>query len=292
MELFLISNDGYQFPVSPQILHQSNQWIRALLPGFPEYTTKRVSVNLNRNQLDYVLDLLDMDMIQLKQEIGLLSLGERTILWEIADMNIIPILMETLNNLYPNGHLNSKITMITIIGRDEWENFSRYNPSSNQIRLFISGDRLVSNLKEFMPYAERIISINFFSTPLLSLAGLTRFTQLTSLNVSRTQITNVELDHLSTLTRLTRLELNGNDISRIDPIQPLVNLTKLGLACTFVTDLSPLSNMNKLVTLDLYMTEVTSLSHILDLPIQDLDRRQTNLNLTDVQLMFPKAKIV
>ena len=164
----------------------------------------------------------------------------------------------------------------TLVGRNEWENFKE-NPTNDVLRLFISGDRNITTLEEFLPFANQFESINFFATTLSSLRGIDRFKNLKSLNVSRTRVTDNDMPYLSDMNQLIRLELNGNTISNIDSLNRLTNLDKLGLACTSVSDLSALSNMKRLKVLDLYQTLVhdKSLESLQNLNVKDLDIRLT-----------------
>lgn len=165
---------------------------------------------------------------------------------------------------------------IILIGREEWNSFKSGKDMVTPIILFISGDRTVTDLIEFIPHANQFISINFFATKLSSLEGINKFVNLKSLNVSRSMITDSDLVHLKNMTQLTRLELNGNDITNINDIKDLVNLRKLGLACTFIHDL-PIEKMLNLKILDLYQTPLKSdiIPKIKD--IEDVDIRKTNI---------------
>lgn len=169
--------------------------------------------------------------------------------------------------------------IVKILGRNEWVTFKQSKDYQSPIALFISGDRVVRNLSEFMPFAKQFITINFFATKLRSLLGINRFINLTSLNVSRSEIGDVDVRELSVMVELTRLELNGNDISDISPISGLVNLRKLGLACTFIKEL-PIEKMKKLKVLDVYQTPLdnNSVKVIRSLDnLQDVDIRKTNI---------------
>ena len=70
----------------------------------------------------------------------------------------------------------------------------------------------------------------FFHSRINDLDGVQRFVNLRELNVSRTEITDKDLQYLSGLSKLRRLELNGNDLTDLRPIRGL-NIAHLELAC-------------------------------------------------------------
>lgn len=184
------------------------------------------------------------------------------------------------------------MAIITLIGEEEWNLYIRDPESSDLIQLFISGNRDFENLQPFAGLGPNFVSINFFSTPISSLVGLNEFSNLKSLNLSRTRIIDAQLIYISDLIQLTRLELNGNNISDIRAISGLTKLTKLGLACTFVINLSPLISMRQLQVLDIYQTPIKDIFPILNLPIHDLDRRISRIELHTAQQLLPNAEII
>lgn len=176
----------------------------------------------------------------------------------------------------------TKREVIKIVGRGEWTNFVKESKDVD-IKLFISGDREIINLSRFSSFSDRFISMNFFATTLKLLDGVERYVNLVSLNVSRTFITDNELVYLLLMKQLIRLELNGNDIENISSISGLINLTKLGLACTHVLSLEPLRGMKKLKILDLYQTPTSDYKSLKYLEsLEDLDIRYSNINEKDI----------
>ncbi len=177
-----------------------------------------------------------------------------------------------------------------IAGREHWEDFKKEhnNGSEDFIQLFISGDRQIIDLQEFWPYADKFISMNFFHSTLRNLEGLDEFTNLKSLNVSRTDIDNSQLRYIALLNGVERLELNGNDINDLTLISGL-NPRHLGLACLQITSLRGLENMSNIEILDLYgntqLTDIDALVNLVNL--NDLDVRQTNIAASDVMEQMP-----
>lgn len=170
---------------------------------------------------------------------------------------------------------------VVIVGRRQWDDFVATKDYQTPIMLFVSGDRKVTNLGPFLLHAKQFTSINFFATRLESLKGIETFSNLKSLNVSRTMITNKDLEDLKNSIQLTRLDLNGNQISDIRALANLVNLEKLGLACTYVEDL-PIGKMKKLKVLDIYQTSLDNVSMkvVKTLPnLKDIDTRETVIDL-------------
>lgn len=289
MSYRLISNQGTVFPIVLATVKKSHRWSRMISPGFTEEKTRVIPVDLNDQKLDNLLYLVNLTDENLRMKLEDKSEEEINNLQTIIDKE----------NLFLTGPILSLIPKYkTIVGGQEWNFFiNNLNPNIEMdnnllIRLFISGNRKVRNLSPFIQLAHKFSTMNFFSTPLFSLNGARNFSSLKSLNISRTQINDDELENLSSLTQLTRLELNGNEIENLDPIKTLTNLTKLGLACTFVRDLRPLLNMSQLITLDLYQTNVVGLTEIMHLPITDLDRRITTIDLRLAKNIFPEAEVV
>ena len=88
-----------------------------------------------------------------------------------------------------------------------------------------------------------------------SLPQETRYTVEVLLNVAKTQ--NCSQAN-QTLTKLTSLNLSGNQISDIKPLSNLTNLTFLDLSGNQISDIKPLSNLTKLTSLDLAKNPLTS----------------------------------
>lgn len=183
---------------------------------------------------------------------------------------------------------SSTSSIINITSMREW-NEIKNKINGHAIKLFISGDRNITNLKEFILYAPNFISMNFFHTRMKNLAGLEKFTNLKSLNVSRTEVINEELKYLSKLISLERLELNGNIISDLTPLRDLVNLEHLGLACLKMKSLNGIGKMTKLKILDLFqnqqLEEITQLTSLKNL--RDLDIRDTRIESASIKKSLP-----
>ena len=82
---------------------------------------------------------------------------------------------------------------------------------------------------------------------------------------------------LQNLTRLTELDLDGNELSDVSPLNVLVNLKILDLHDNEVSDISPLSNLIRLTDLDLddnQISDITPLSGLTALTYLDLDGNQ------------------
>ena len=154
--------------------------------------------------------------------------------------------------------------------------------------MFISGDRQIIDLQEFWPYADKFISMNFFHSTLRFLEGLDKFVNLTSLNVSRTDIDNSQLRYIALLNGIDRLELNGNDINDLSLLNG-INPRHLGLACLQITSLRGLENMSNVEILDLYgNTQLTDIDALVNLgKLNDLDVRQTHISTSDVLAQMP-----
>ncbi|XWK90996.1 MAG: leucine-rich repeat domain-containing protein [Phormidium sp.] len=79
----------------------------------------------------------------------------------------------------------------------------------------------------------------------------------TKLNLNNNQITDI--NPLSTLTNLTELYLHNNQITDINPLSTLTNLNKLNLRFNQIIDYLPLSNLTNLTELYLESNHITDL---------------------------------
>jgi antitoxin component YwqK of YwqJK toxin-antitoxin module len=96
------------------------------------------------------------------------------------------------------------------------------------------------------------------------------------------QPAQVDLKHLSKLSRLEELDLTGTPLRALPPLQGM-RLKRVALQGTKITDLRPLAAIESLVYVDLINTPVRDLSPLLKLP-----------KLTDITLMsskVPAAKV-
>ena len=109
------------------------------------------------------------------------------------------------------------------------------------------------------------------------LSPLSGLVHLTELYLSRNQITDI--DSLSGLTRLTRLELGSNRISDLTPLQNLTNLTELHLQWNQIVSLSGLERLTKLVFLTSegnQINDISVLSGLTSLYWLDLEHNQVH----------------
>ena len=93
----------------------------------------------------------------------------------------------------------------------------------------------------------------------VDLTELRNAVQLKSLGVNYSDnITN--LNGLAGLTNLTQLDLISDRISDLRPLSALTNLTELDLYANQISDLQPLSDLTNLTELDLGYNQITSLA--------------------------------
>ena len=145
------------------------------------------------------------------------------------------------------------------------------------------------------------------------LTGLEFATNLTSLNLGgelsgwgaggvRLRLdsnTISDISPLSHLTKLTSLNLSGNDISDFSPLSNLTNLTTLTLINTTISNLLPLTNLTSLTDLNLAgndlsnsdfspLTSLTSLTRLelLVTKISDVSKLSSLANLTSLDLSY------
>lgn len=94
----------------------------------------------------------------------------------------------------------------------------------------------------------------------ISNINLTKNTQLTSLNIGNTKITDIS--SFSTLINLEYLSIAGTNVSDIGSLKNTTSLKDLNLSNTNVVDTSSLSNLSKLEILDLSDTSVFDLDSL------------------------------
>ncbi len=127
---------------------------------------------------------------------------------------------------------------------------------------------------------------------------LTSLTSLTTLSLSRNQLTDVsvlkalpnltrlyldfnnltDISVLKTLPNLTQLDLGGNNLTDISVLKALPNLTWLDLRGNKLTDISVLKELSNLMQLDLGGNDLTDISVLNELP------NLTRLDLCNNQL--------
>ena len=83
-------------------------------------------------------------------------------------------------------------------------------------------------------------------------------TKLTELNLEGNQLTDVS--PLATLTGLTKLDLSYNQLTDVSPLATLTGLTTLYLASNQLTDVSPLATLTGLTELSLAVNKLTDVS--------------------------------
>jgi len=85
---------------------------------------------------------------------------------------------------------------------------------------------------------------DYYFLKLSDVLPILRLTQLTELDLSGNEITDVSL--LSNFTQLRKLDLKDNEISDISPLSNLSQLTELDLYGNNIIDITPLSNLTEL----------------------------------------------
>jgi Leucine-rich repeat (LRR) protein len=124
-----------------------------------------------------------------------------------------------------------------------------------------------------------------------ALAAVAPIHSLKDLSLAETQVTPVGLAHLSGMTRLRRLILDGAPIQGgLENLKPLRNLAELRLACPRLTDFSlqPVGEITSLERLSLAGAAITDegLTHLLKLKnLKDLDLRGTKVTPAGVDAL-------
>ena len=133
-----------------------------------------------------------------------------------------------------------------------------------------------------------MIGLNLWKAGTADISFLRDFPRLKHLQLFGNQIT--ALSPLQPLINLTDLYLSDNQITGLSPLQPLINLTELSLSGNQITDLSPLQPLINLTELDLRNNQITDLSPLqplIHLTRLDLD----NNKITDISPLLPLKKL-
>ena len=120
-----------------------------------------------------------------------------------------------------------------------------------------------------------VSKLRVFQAPnagITNLAGLESATTMTRLNLDGNEIS--DLTPLTSLLQLTELKLNSNRISDLTPLASLIRLTELELNNNSISDLAPLASLNQLAALSrmegltklkLNGNSIANISHVTDM---------------------------
>lgn len=121
------------------------------------------------------------------------------------------------------------------------------------------------------------------SNTISDLTALGSLTRLTYLNIAGNQVTDI--GPLAALTSLTFLDFSNNQVTAISALSGLTNLEQLLLYENQVSDIDPLSTLTKLKSLtirDNQITTITSLSALTDLYYLNISKN----TITDISPLF------
>jgi len=157
--------------------------------------------------------------------------------------------VEAITELNLEGTNDTKITNIE--GIEGFKNLEDLNLSGNAITNMSEISQLTKLQKLNM--TANSVNQNMLDTILLS-------TNLTELNMSSTQMNGDQLEYLKNLNKLTTLILSNNNISKLEPISQLTNITKLDISRnTSFTEFSQITAHTELTELNISGTGVSSL---------------------------------
>lgn len=126
---------------------------------------------------------------------------------------------------------------------------------------------------KYMPFLQELTVVNGPTGQLEILANLTN---LTSLTVQNTPVTESELEIIGTLTTLHRLTLNNCGLSTIEPLQNLAGLNYLDLSNNTIRNIQPLSGLTGITELKLQHNVLTDLGSLT--VMKDLTRLDVSYN--------------
>jgi len=100
------------------------------------------------------------------------------------------------------------------------------------------------------------------SVDYITIKGVEYSTSMTGINLT---LNDEEIAPLRYMTNLTRLHLNGEQLSDITPLAELKNLTELALWAHHVSDLTPLASLTNLTKLHIYSNQISDLTPLANL---------------------------
>lgn len=130
-----------------------------------------------------------------------------------------------------------------------------------------------------------------------SLNGIQLLFDLQELNLSSGGDVNgllENIDSIANMPKLTKIQLNGNNINQIPDLSMLVNLTYLSLANNNIADASTLSGLSKLQVVDLSNNNLSDSEPLMSIPgLTNINVfNNSNLNCSDLDLLAESVDTV
>ena len=139
-----------------------------------------------------------------------------------------------------------------------------------------------------MPFLQELVVVNGSSGQLDILAG---FSNLTTLTIQNTPLSESELHLIGNLTTMRRLTLNNCGLSTIEPLSKLTGITYLDLGNNTIRNIQPLTGMVSLTELKLQHNVLTDLGGLV--AMKDLTRLDISYNsLTSLAPIANLSKLV
>ena len=125
--------------------------------------------------------------------------------------------------------------------------------------------------------------------PIRNLSGLEYATNLETL-IIQSQIMITDFSLISSLTKLTTLEISSCSLSSLSFLSTLTNLQHLKLTSNDIQNISVLSGLPNLITLDLNYNRISDISSLLELPTlsQLWVEGNENIDLSQIQSLLEK----
>ncbi|MCL2224558.1 MAG: leucine-rich repeat domain-containing protein [Defluviitaleaceae bacterium] len=150
-------------------------------------------------------------------------------------------------DLSPVGEL-TKLERFHLWGGSQFNDLSLFPDPENMTHLTLNG----VNIKDFYP--------------------LKNFTNLVSLDLQHSEISDISVMYLDYLANLTELFLWGNQIVDVAPLRNLRGLELLALSGNLIVDVSPLSELTNLTWLSLSDNQISDISPLYTLKnLQQVD---------------------
>ena len=182
-----------------------------------------------------------------------------------------------------SAHTFSSNILGTLLGDDVDLNTKVFEKIEAQMKqtglraLDLSGTRISDlSLSPLANFTE-LESLNLMETGVSDISPLANFTELESLNLMETGVSDIS--PLAGLAELESLDLWGTGVSDISPLAGLTGLRSLDLWGTGVSDISPLAGLTGLRSLDLGGTGVSDISPLAGLTgLRSLNLREKGVS--------------
>ena len=134
---------------------------------------------------------------------------------------------------------------------------NQYSVNGYSMTPYSQGAVLTLNDLKYMPFLE-VVAVEY--QPQLDISALTYCTSIKQLSLMGDNLDNQDIEALSSLIHLEKLNLGWNEINDLTAVAGLTDLTHLGVWGNQITNLSPVTSCKNLVYLDFADNKVADIS--------------------------------